>query len=258
MPGFQAFLIAAGEHLAVLQEMALVDPDNCDDSGAYRKPTQSSYGLPQTGSVALTAQEYADFADQQWSAIKAQRATHNVFQFTDPLFYPAAYNHDETYPGNPAGQLNLANYFGELTDDILGAKDYAYLLRPNEALTLYAGYHTEQSGLSSQTFMDGPIATSNALVISDQPRSGGWDSPPYSDRTITDAQTGAVVGSGQIFLGGVNQCSAPIVGALQDLYNSLVLPSFGQSLGDPDTVIANWRALIDQPVPAAADIPPAA
>ncbi|WP_165679315.1 hypothetical protein [Metapseudomonas otitidis] len=50
-PGFSVFMIAAGAHLALLQEQALVDPD-------HMNPDESSFAT----SVKLNAQQYSDHA----------------------------------------------------------------------------------------------------------------------------------------------------------------------------------------------------
>ncbi|MGC5703035.1 hypothetical protein J4P02_22780 [Pseudomonas sp. NFXW11] len=50
-PGFSVFMVAAGAHLALLQEQALVDPD-------HTNPDESSFAT----SVKLNAQQYSDHA----------------------------------------------------------------------------------------------------------------------------------------------------------------------------------------------------
>ena len=72
--GFGAFLLGAGLHLALYQEMANVDPSNVDGGGKFRGPLESSYGRPTTGTIATTALYYAAFAEKTWPQMLADRA----------------------------------------------------------------------------------------------------------------------------------------------------------------------------------------
>lgn len=71
--GFSVFLIAASLQLALFQEMAVVDPGNLERDGTPRSPLLSSYGRPETGTVAKAAAKYADFAEKLWPKIVADR-----------------------------------------------------------------------------------------------------------------------------------------------------------------------------------------
>ncbi|TXT41660.1 MAG: hypothetical protein FD135_64 [Comamonadaceae bacterium] len=77
MVSFPVFLLGAGMHLSILQEMANLDPSN---KATDFNPLQSSYGLPKTGSVAKFAQLYADFAEATWPLIVAERKSHISYQ----------------------------------------------------------------------------------------------------------------------------------------------------------------------------------
>lgn len=70
-PGFAVFLLAASLQLAIFQEMANVAPQKKD--GKWLKPNETSYGKPKTGTVAVTAQKYADYSDRTWPNIIQQR-----------------------------------------------------------------------------------------------------------------------------------------------------------------------------------------
>jgi len=62
-PGFEVFLLAAGMHMALMQEQALLDPGESD-------PHKSSYAK----SVSLSAQEYHDHAIRTFDEILRLRA----------------------------------------------------------------------------------------------------------------------------------------------------------------------------------------
>jgi len=71
--GFSVFLLGAGLHLALFQEMANVDPSNKGSDGVFRSPLDSSYGRPGTGTVATNAMQYAAFAENIWPQVRADR-----------------------------------------------------------------------------------------------------------------------------------------------------------------------------------------
>jgi hypothetical protein len=82
--GFPVFLVGAGLHLAILQEMANVDPGN---KAPDFDPLKSSYGMPQTGAVARLAKRYADFADATWPQIVEDRKSHISYKTrAQPVF----------------------------------------------------------------------------------------------------------------------------------------------------------------------------
>lgn len=73
-PGFPVFVLGAGIQLAIIQEMANVDPYNGDEKKGWKAATQSSYGKPKTGTLAKTSVAFADFADKTFDKIiKARR-----------------------------------------------------------------------------------------------------------------------------------------------------------------------------------------
>jgi hypothetical protein len=69
--GFAVFLLGASLQLAIFQEMANVAPQKKD--GKWLKPTETSYGKPQSGTVAVTAQKYASYADRIWPKLLDSR-----------------------------------------------------------------------------------------------------------------------------------------------------------------------------------------
>ncbi|HEV2799635.1 MAG TPA: hypothetical protein VGW12_04015 [Pyrinomonadaceae bacterium] len=76
-PGLTVFLVAAGTHLALMQEQALVDPEQSD-------PNKSSYAL----SVKLSAQEYYNHAVKTFDEIMKTRLEKIKLQ-SDPLQLPS-------------------------------------------------------------------------------------------------------------------------------------------------------------------------
>ena len=69
--GFAVFLLGASLQLAIFQEMANVAPQKKD--GKWLKPNETSYGKPQSGTVAVTAQRYASYADRIWPKLLDSR-----------------------------------------------------------------------------------------------------------------------------------------------------------------------------------------
>src|SRR6185503_7823678 len=69
--GFAVFLLGASLQLALFQEMANVAPQKKD--GKWLKPLETSYGKPQTGTVAVTAQKFATYADRVWPKVIESR-----------------------------------------------------------------------------------------------------------------------------------------------------------------------------------------
>jgi hypothetical protein len=72
-PGFPVFILGASIQLAIIQEMANVDPFNGSEKDGWKESTQSSYGKPKTGTLAKTAKEFSDFADKTFDKIIAAR-----------------------------------------------------------------------------------------------------------------------------------------------------------------------------------------
>ena len=69
--GFAVFLLGASLQLAIFQEMSNVAPQKKD--GKWLKPNETSYGRPQSGTVAVTAQKYASYADRIWPKLIESR-----------------------------------------------------------------------------------------------------------------------------------------------------------------------------------------
>jgi hypothetical protein len=82
-PGLTVFLVAAGTHLALMQEQALVDPEQSD-------PNKSSYAL----SVKLSAQEYSNHAVKTFDEIMKTRLEMIKLQY-DP-FIPESCDYSST------------------------------------------------------------------------------------------------------------------------------------------------------------------
>ncbi|MDQ1557611.1 MAG: hypothetical protein QOD32_671, partial [Pyrinomonadaceae bacterium] len=76
-PGLPVFLVAAGTHLALMQEQALVDPEQTD-------PNKSSYAL----SIKLSAQEYYNHAVKTFDDIMKTRLE-KIKLWPDPLLPPS-------------------------------------------------------------------------------------------------------------------------------------------------------------------------
>lgn len=66
--GFGVFLLAASLQLALFQEMANVVRQKGHD-GKWLKPSETSYGKPKTGTVAVTARRFAEYAEATWPKV---------------------------------------------------------------------------------------------------------------------------------------------------------------------------------------------
>lgn len=66
LPGFNVYLMGVGLHLAVLQEMAAVDPEEND-------PAKTSMGRPETGGIANMARDYAHIGRYIWGRLQDAR-----------------------------------------------------------------------------------------------------------------------------------------------------------------------------------------
>jgi hypothetical protein len=73
LPGFAAFCLAASLQLALFQEMANVAPQSDPKTGKWLKANETSYGQPDTGTVAINARRYAEYAERVWPALLAER-----------------------------------------------------------------------------------------------------------------------------------------------------------------------------------------
>ena len=67
LAGFAAFLLGASLQLALFQEMANVVLQKKD--GKWLKPDVTSYGKPKTGTLAVTAKQFAEFVDKTWPKV---------------------------------------------------------------------------------------------------------------------------------------------------------------------------------------------
>ncbi len=123
---FPVFLLGAGMHLSILQEIANVDPTNRDENF---NPLKSSYGVPKTGSVAKYAKQYADHADAVWEKIREKRKSRVVYGAEHHVVfrhhYFIGYYADEAI--DPDKHLNRIKY--EYTND----KDGKYIPVPGSS-----------------------------------------------------------------------------------------------------------------------------
>ncbi|HZS47527.1 MAG TPA: insecticidal delta-endotoxin Cry8Ea1 family protein [Blastocatellia bacterium] len=71
--GFGVFLLGASLQLALFQEMANVTTQTDEKTGKWLKPTETSYGKPKTGTVALAAKQFADYAQGVWPKVVEAR-----------------------------------------------------------------------------------------------------------------------------------------------------------------------------------------
>lgn len=76
-PGFSVFMIAAGMHLAILQELAYVDPTTSD-------PHKSSY----IASIEKYAKEYSSYATEMYNRIEGKRMAYIQFDENGPGVRP--------------------------------------------------------------------------------------------------------------------------------------------------------------------------
>lgn len=116
--GFSVFLIGAGLHLSLYQEMANVDPTQLSP-GVFPTPLESSYGLPKTGTVASTAQVYSKFVVDTWPKIQLDRQAKikpgeksiTTYRETPPGCAPAWDTHNYVYFSDDVnlGALRLPN-----------------------------------------------------------------------------------------------------------------------------------------------------
>jgi len=77
---FGVFLLGASLQLSLFQEMANVDPSNTSGTGSFRSPLESSYGQPNSGTVAKTASNYVDYAKKVWLAMQQDRRNAVTFE----------------------------------------------------------------------------------------------------------------------------------------------------------------------------------
>ncbi len=97
-PGFSAFLVGASTHLALMQELALVDPD-------AKQPRASSFAE----SVKKQADEYSKAAGQTWDDIKRDRIAQIEAKETG-------------YPVPPGSALKMIFKYGWIIDNESGEK----------------------------------------------------------------------------------------------------------------------------------------
>ncbi|MEE3999327.1 hypothetical protein V1T75_03165 [Tenacibaculum sp. FZY0031] len=67
--GFTVFMLGASLQLSLYQEMANVDPKNKKSNGEWQSASESSYGKPQIGTVAKTANDFIEHAQKTYDEI---------------------------------------------------------------------------------------------------------------------------------------------------------------------------------------------
>ena len=71
--GLATYILGISLRIAIYQECATVDPAQMSD-GKFFSPLESTYGKPQSGTVASTAMDAATYVSNAWKDIKADRA----------------------------------------------------------------------------------------------------------------------------------------------------------------------------------------
>lgn len=229
------FMVAAGEHLAILQEMAVIDPDNHDAAGNYRPPADSpTYATPVTGSIAVAAAMYATYAATQWQSIQSARQAQISSAYID----------------------TSQQWLATITDG--GATYYLDMMQDVLCMTVWENldYYMGQPPQVSNAFL-----TSAALTVQDTTTGNVYGR--QTTRTVTDP-SGAVLFNGVINTGSQNPYADPILTAMTTAYQSQAQTSLVTTLNDPQSVIQAWLALVNEPLasipappPAAAVAPPA-
>lgn len=69
IPSFSVFCLGASLQLALFQEMCNVVPQTNSKTGDWLKPNETSYGLAQTGTVAITARKFAEYGERVWPKV---------------------------------------------------------------------------------------------------------------------------------------------------------------------------------------------
>ena len=105
--GLGIFVLGAGLHLTLFQEMANVDPSNKGADGKFRSPLESSYGRPQSGTIASTAAYYSDFAEKFWPQVLADRRN-KIHQWDEVKCIPAG------------GNGSICHRYSAFKDDLTG------------------------------------------------------------------------------------------------------------------------------------------
>ena len=152
-PGITVFMIGAGMHLSILQELALVDPDAAS-------PTESHYAE----SVKGFAKKYADYAKQTTEKILQARA--NKIQAQNETYVPPGsaqfqnfYSFKDFLTGYVSKTwINVVDYKGESNPDAANQRDAAM-----------ANYKKEKNDQLVEDMAD-PVDTANEwLKLIDQP-----------------------------------------------------------------------------------------
>jgi hypothetical protein len=214
------FMVAASEHLAILQEMALIDPCNQDAQGNYLPAASSpTYATPVTGSIAVAASMYADYAATQWQAIQAARQAQISFAY------------------DPYSQ----QWTGTISDS--AGSYHIVMLQDIFCMTLWGGLQEYVGGVPATT--SDPILTSTAMTVTDT-ETGNPMNRGFS-RTVTDVG-GTVLFSGPLILAASNPYADPIVQVLTTTYQAQVQTKLVTTLNDPASVIDAWQSLVTTPM----------
>ena len=142
-PGLGVFVIGAGMHLTLLQELALVDPNTSD-------PNKSSFAV----SVQLYAEQYAAFADATYDPIEKKR--------TDDVT-PVEITSNSTTP--PYSHIPDVYFYSKWTDQFLG-KTYEDATVLIQSKTWTNGTNVEMEERSKKARSDYIQKVKEDLVIS--------------------------------------------------------------------------------------------
>ena len=138
-PGLQVFMVAAGVHLALFQEKALVDPLTTD-------PKKSSYAV----TIQLTAEDYANHAESTFNSIITTRRNaikfhylpaevHPDFEVEERWWWNDEYNGEKSElftkrsnqpPAEERARNSFNSYVKEVIDQLI--KDLYYPLQTTE------------------------------------------------------------------------------------------------------------------------------
>ncbi|HEY0348854.1 MAG TPA: hypothetical protein VGC60_11950, partial [Pyrinomonadaceae bacterium] len=205
----------------------------CDSNGVYNlPPSQSTYGLPRIGTVALTAKEYADFAGKTWTTMRDTRQQQIGSAFDQP-----------------SGSGATWGWSGRIWDQVVST-GLVNLTTPDYALTLWgkiAFYMNQPPRMSD------PIVSTTKYRIYDETVGAAYNW--QTQRTIWDDK------GSQVFKGITgpwlsNPFAQPLLSALEEAYRSLRHDQLYAAAGKPEPVITKWGSLIDTPIPFAPQTAP--
>jgi hypothetical protein len=221
------FMVAAGEHLAILQEMAVIDPDNQAAGGNYRPAASSpTYATPVTGSIAVAAALYAGYAATQWQSIQSTRQAQISSAYID----------------------TSQQWLATITDG--GTTCYLDMLQDVLCMTVWENLNY---GVGQGPQVSNALLTSTALTIQDTTTGNMYGR--QTTRTVT-GPSGAVLFDDVINTGSQNPYADPILTAMTAAYQAQAQTNLVATLNDPEAVIQAWLLLVNEPM-ASIPAPPA-